>query len=237
MRTAYPEEQNQSKCNNNMKTFKITLFALLLASLAVSQDTKPAFWDDIQNFKRQDAVSYPPKNAILFVGSSSFTMWKDVQEYFPDRKILNRGFGGSSLPDVIRYADDIIFPYQPKQVVIYCGENDLAGDDTITAQTVFLRFRQLYSVIRAKLPDVPVVFISLKPSPSRWNLKPKMIAVNEKIRKFLKRKKNAKFVSVWNAMLGPDGKPEELLFREDKLHMKPAGYAIWKRKLEPLLLK
>src|SRR5829696_3884450 len=94
---------------------------LLLFNFVWAQETiRPAFWNDIQRFKSQDSNYVPAKNAILFVGSSSFTKWTDVQDYFPGYKIINRGFGGSSLPDLIRYADDIIFPYQPKQIVIYC---------------------------------------------------------------------------------------------------------------------
>src|SRR5205085_6076391 len=99
------------------------------------------FYDEIQNFKKQDSTNPPPQHAILFVGSSSFRKWTDVQSYFPGYTIINRGFGGSSLPDVIRYANDIIFPYHPKEIVIYCGENDFAGDDNLTAQTVVDRFK------------------------------------------------------------------------------------------------
>jgi lysophospholipase L1-like esterase len=195
------------------------------------------FAADIAAFKKQDSVSFPPKDAILFVGSSSFTNWKDVQNYFPDYTIINRGFGGSSLPDVIRYADDIIFPYQPKQIVIYCGENDIASADTVTGKIVFERFKQLFINIRNKLPDIPIVYISMKPSPSRWHMRDRMIEGNERIRKFLKKKKNAKFISVWESMLGPDGTPVKEIFLDDNLHMNAKGYAIWQKLIEPVLIK
>ena len=131
---------------------KILIAFLFLFSFKNVKAQHTPFWEDIQNFKKQDSIHFPPKNAILFVGSSSFTKWTDVQNYFPGYKIINRGFGGSSLPDVIRYADDIIFPYHPKQIVIYCGENDLAASDTATAQIVFNRFKELFALIRKKLP-------------------------------------------------------------------------------------
>ncbi|MGK2862547.1 MAG: GDSL-type esterase/lipase family protein [Chitinophagaceae bacterium] len=220
-----------------MNKLKLLLFLpLVLTKFLYAQEQKPAFWNDIQKFKKQDSVSFPPGNAILFIGSSSFTMWKDVQDAFPSHKIINRGFGGSSLPDLIRYADEIIFPYHAKQIVIYCGENDVAGSDTITAKTVINRFDILFQIIRKKMPGVPVLFISLKPSPSRWHLKGKMIEINEGIRKYLKKKSNTKFVSVWKAMLGPDGKPMDTLFVEDELHMNARGYAIWKKLIGPHLL-
>src|SRR5258708_14339638 len=150
-----------------MKKLKWFLFLFLLVNLLNAQEQKPPFWNDIRDFKKQDSIQLPSQHAILLVGSSSFTKWKDVQDYFPGYTIINRGFGGSSLPDVIRYANDIIFPYHPKQIVIYCGENDLAASDTVTGEMVFRRFTTLFNLIRKKLPNVPVVFISLKPSPSR----------------------------------------------------------------------
>lgn len=141
------------------------------------------------------------------------------------------------MTDVIRYCSDIILPYDPKQIVIYCGENDVAGSDTIAAQTVLKRFDILFRLIREKMPEVPILFISLKPSPSRWHLKDKMIEVNERIKKYIKKKRQAKFVSIWKAMLGPDGKPWDALFIEDNLHMNKRGYAIWQKYIEPHLLK
>ena len=144
-------------------------FAILFLGTAIISNAQP-FANDIAAFKKQDAVAMPPKNAILFVGSSSFTKWKDVQEYFPKHVILNRGFGGSTLPDVIRYEKDIIFPYQPRQIVIYCGENDVASSDTVTAAMVLQRFKQLFTDIRQQYPKTPVAFISLKPCPSRWQM-------------------------------------------------------------------
>ncbi len=195
------------------------------------------FANEIAAFKKQDAVLFPPKNEILFVGSSSFRMWKDVQTAFPNHIIINRGFGGSALPDVIRYADEIIFPYQPKQIVIYCGENDIAAADSVTAQMVLERFKILFSEIRKELVDVPVLFVSIKPSPSRWAMKDRMITANKLIKKYLKKQKHTKYISVWKAMLAPGGEPIKDIFIGDNLHMNTKGYAIWQKIIEPCLLK
>src|SRR4051812_8564477 len=127
---------------------KILLSVALLISFTAAFAQQAPFYNDIQNFKKQDAAKFPDKHAILFVGSSSFTKWTDVQHYFPGYPILNRGFGGSTLPDVIHYADDVIFPYEPKQIVIYCGENDLASSDTVSAAMVIGRFKTLFGMIR-----------------------------------------------------------------------------------------
>ena len=219
------------------RIFIIALCFFFFFQSAIGQQSDAPFWQDIQSFKKEDSVRFPPSNAILFIGSSSFTNWRDVQAYFPGRTIINRGFGGSSLPDVIRYTGDIVFPYQPKQIVIYCGENDLAGADTITAQTVAGRFQQLFQIIRTKLPAVPIAFISIKPSPSRQHLMPKMVEANQLIKQFLKKQPHTRYVDVYHAMLTPEGQPRKELFVEDMLHMNATGYAIWQKALEPVLIK
>jgi lysophospholipase L1-like esterase len=215
----------------------LTLLFVFFGIGAVAQNAKPPFWQDIQNFRHQDSIQTLPAHPILFVGSSSFTKWTDIQNYFPGYTILNRGFGGSTLLDVLRYEEDVIFKYDPKQIVIYCGENDLASSDTVTAAIVFDRFKNLFTEIRAVYPNIPVVFVSLKPSPSRWHLREKATAANGMIEKYLKKQKNAEFVSVWKAMLGPDGKPMPDIFIGDNLHMNAKGYAIWQKILQPYLVK
>ncbi len=211
--------------------------ALLLLFLVSTVLYSQPFADDIKAFKKQDSISAPPRNAILFVGSSSFTMWRDVKDYFPGHTIINRGFGGSSLPDLIRYIEDVIFPYDPKQIVIYCGENDLAGDTTLYPAQVAERFEKLFSLIREKYKKVPIVFISLKPSPSRQFLMPKFNVTNVMIKNFLRTKKKTKFIDVYHAMLNEKGEPMPDIFLGDKLHMNKKGYAIWQKLIEPHLLK
>lgn len=220
-----------------MKKIIVFFFFVFLFGDAIGQSPCPPFWNDIVAFKKADSANPPPKNAILFVGSSSFTLWKDVADYFPGYTIVNRGFGGSTLVDVIRYAYDVILPYQPKQILIYCGENDLASSDTVKAEDVVTRFKTLYALIRQNLPQADVRFVSLKPSPSRKHLFPQMQAANAQIKAFLQKEKRAGFIDVYAAMLDKNGQPKEEIFLEDKLHMKPAGYKIWQQIIQPYLLK
>jgi lysophospholipase L1-like esterase len=217
---------------------KLSLFAcifLFLACVCGAQATFPPFSDNIQNFKRKDSSSPPPSNAILFVGSSSFTRWTDLESYFPGYPIINRGFGGSTLADVIRYTYDVILPYQPKQVIIYCGENDLA--DNVSVNEVVKRFKTLFQMIRLNLPATVIHFVSLKPSPSRQALLPKIKEVNDQAEAFLKGEKNAGFINVYPYMLDEKGKIMEDIFVADKLHMNEKGYAIWKKLFQPYLIK
>jgi lysophospholipase L1-like esterase len=213
------------------------LLSLFYAEILFAQETKPPFWNDIQSFKEQDSAHFPGTNKILFVGSSSFTKWKDVQDYFPTYPIINRGFGGSALVDQIRYVKDVVFVYKPKQIIIYCGENDLASSDTVSARTVYNRFIQLFNLIRNRLPNVPIMYVSMKPSPSRQLLMPKMREGNALIQKFLKTKKQTGFIDVYKDMIDDEGKPRTELFLDDNLHMNKSGYAIWKKAIGPYLKK
>jgi lysophospholipase L1-like esterase len=216
---------------------KLSILFLLISTTLLSQNSKPAFWDDIQAFKKQDSVQFPAKGQILFTGSSSFTNWKDVNEYFPGYHIINRGFGGSTLPDLIRYTQDVVYPYQPRQIVIYCGENDFASSDTVTVSTVVNRFKTLFTLIRSRYKDVPFAYVSMKPSPSRAHLMPKYVEANRIIKDYLEKRPKAAFIDVYSKMLKPDGTPMDDIFREDKLHMTAKGYAIWQKIMEPYLKK
>lgn len=215
-----------------MKKLLAFLLAVAVgASTVVAQEDKP-FYNDIRGFKIADSIQAPPQDAILFVGSSSFRMWNDLQKDFPKKVVINRGFGGSSLPHVIDYANEIIFPYNARQIVIYAGENDFAASDTVSAQTVASRFQQLFYLIREKQPDVPIVFISIKPSPSRAHLMRKMSEANQLIKEFLSEHKKTEFVDVYTLMLNESGHPKEDIFLEDKLHMNRKGYDIWKKAIK-----
>jgi lysophospholipase L1-like esterase len=215
----------------------LVLFLVPVFNNMVLAQTNPPFFNDIKAFKKMDQSNPPEKGAILFVGSSSFTMWKDLQNYFPEYAIINRGFGGSSLPDVIFYASDIIYPYKPSQVVIYCGENDFAASSNTNADTVLNRFSKLFGMIRKEIPTAHILFISIKPSPSRAKYMPEMVRANELIKRYLKRRPRTGFVDVYNKMLLDDGNPMPEIFLSDKLHMNKNGYLIWQKAIYPYLRK
>lgn len=214
----------------------VTYFIVFQAVVA-QQPAQPPFFKDVSALKSKDSTVYPAPNSILFTGSSSFAKWTDIQAYFPGYKIVNRAFGGSSLPDLIRYADEVIIPYQPKQIAIYCGDNDLETSDSITPQIVLTRFIQLFTQIRSKLPATHILYVAIKPSPSRERLMPKMVKANMLIKNFLKRKSRTAFADVYHPMLVKGGKPNPTLFLEDRLHMNASGYVIWQKVLLPYLLQ
>jgi lysophospholipase L1-like esterase len=217
-----------------MKRVALIFVIALFYTAALAQ---PPFWNDIQAFKKQDSIAMPAAGQVLFTGSSSFTYWRDVQDYFPGVPIINRGFGGSTLVDLLRYKEEVILKYNPKQVVVYCGENDFAASDTVAVTTVVARFKELFEWTRAKLPQASFAYVSMKPSPSRRHLLHKYEAANNRIEEFLKSHRQTAFIDVFHEMLKEDGTPMTDIFVDDNLHMNARGYAIWKRVMEPYLMK
>jgi len=218
---------------------KRIFFTLLLSQLFLFTafgQSKPNFWDDVQTIKKYDKLFQPPANPILFVGSSSIRKWDNLAEVFGKYKVLNRGIGGAVTNDITYYLNDIVFPYQPRQIVLYVGENDLP-DEKATADSVLNRTTRLFNSIRAKLPNVPIVYISIKPSPSRDKFRDKAVASNALIKDFLSRQPATTFVDVYKLMLTRDGKNRPELFVGDMLHLNATGYAIWKKAVEKYLIK
>lgn len=195
------------------------------------------FIKEIRQFQRLDSIQAPPAKPILFIGSSSFTNWKDLASFFPGHVVLNRAFGGSSLPHLMMYAEDVIFKYDPRQIVIYCGENDLTGGPEITGDSVYQRFVRLHKLIKHRLPKVPVAYVSMKPSPSRAKYLETMREGNRLIERYIKKTPRTEYIDVHRPMLGADGRVFSHIFLSDSLHMNRKGYEIWQPIIAPYLLK
>jgi len=209
------------------------LFAFVKLTYA---QTQHAFWQDVQTIKAYDQMYQPPVNPVLFTGSSSVRKWDDLEYAFADYHALNRGVGGTVINDLIYYTDDLIFAYHPRQIILYIGENDLPDEKT-TADSVLNRFTSLYEKIRAKLPNVPIAYIAMKPSPSRDQYMEKAKAANLLIKNYLAKQHHASFIDIYPLMLNKAGKSRPELFVEDMLHMNKQGYALWEEKVKPYLLK
>jgi lysophospholipase L1-like esterase len=206
-----------------MPRFLLTMLGFLLAPALFAAPEK---WKDaIDKFTQADATNPPPRDGVVFVGSSSIVKWSTLQKDFPDVKAINRGFGGSELADSVFYADRIVIPYRPRTVVLYAGDNDLNAGKT--PEQVFADFKAFTAKIHAALPTTRVVFIAIKPSPSRWKIKDKGEKANALIAAECAKDKRLRFVDVWQPMLDKKGEPRPELFVKDMLHMNEAGYAIW----------
>lgn len=215
--------------------------ALLLACLcaapmpAQDKQDKSAFarWEaDVAAFEKQDLANPPPKQAILFVGGSSIRLW-DLPSSFPGLEVINRGFGGSQIADSAHFADRLILKHQPRLVVVYAGDNDLAaGKEPMQLQA---DFQALVAAIHKQLPKTRIAFIAIKPSLDRWHLFAEQQKANALIEAYCKKDERLSFIDVVKPMLGEDGKPRPELFVMDGLHLNPKGYALWTALVKPFL--
>ena len=195
--------------------------------------TASAFESEIAEIETRDRVDARTRGGIVFVGSSSIRMWPNLAADFSGLPVLNHGFGGSTLADVIWYTPRIVLPYAPREIVLYAGDNDLAAGRT--PDQVLGDYTTFVQVARQALPAVRIVFVSIKPSPSRWALAEPMRQANGLIAQAIARDTLATYVDVFTPMLGPSGRPRPELFQADSLHMTPAGYALWRARLAPLI--
>jgi lysophospholipase L1-like esterase len=192
------------------------------------------FENEILNFEKRDEFKKPPTQANLFVGSSSIRLWHSIDADFEGFSIINRGFGGSTLADLDLLVHRIITKYQPAKIFIYSGENDIA--DGATAEETFDRFKKVYSKIRVTMPEVKIVFISIKPSIARQAQFETQSKANMLIKSFLEKETNTEYANIANKMLMKK-KPNPSLFIADKLHMNQKGYEIWTKKLKRYLVR
>ena len=191
------------------------------------------FEAEIRQLEEGDRRTPPPRDPVLFVGSSSIRMWCTLDRDFPGLPVLNRGFGGSEMSDVVHFAERVVLPYRPRTIVVYAGDNDLASGRT-PAQ-VRDEYRRFAALVRERLPGTRLVYLAVKPSPARANLLAQVRATNAMLREDARRDPLATYVDVFTPMLRRDGRPRADLYGEDGLHMNSAGYAIWRAALAPAL--
>ena len=203
------------------------------APLVVAAEPGENRWEtNIRAFEERDKEDPPPKEAILFAGSSSIVGW-DLPKYFPDMKTVNRGFGGSQITDSTHFAGRIILPHKPKVIVLYAGDNDIAGGKT--PEQVAKDLQAFVKKVHDALPETRILFIAIKPSIARWNLVDAMRDANARIKAITEKDKRLEYVDIDTPMIGKDGKPRPELFKDDGLHLNHEGYLLWTSLVMPYL--
>ena len=192
------------------------------------------FAKDIKTFAAWDSKNAVPADPILFVGSSSIRMWK-TRDSFPDLPVINRGFGGSHISDVIHFSERIVLPYAPKLIVFYAGDNDVAGRKS--ASRVLCDYRRFVELVHTRLPDTAIVFVPIKPSGRRWSLWPEMKKANDLIEAFSGKDSRLFFADLATPLLDAEGKPDDGFFLGDRLHLNDRGYKAWNKALRPVIDK
>jgi lysophospholipase L1-like esterase len=203
-----------------------TLVAIIFCSLSLPAQIPIRFQSEIDRFKSDTTDYTQTKDLILFTGSSTIRMWSTLKEDFPDMNVLNRGFGGSTMSELLYYADTLIIPYRPKVIFIYEGDNDLASGTP--PGEILESAKKLVEKIRKHLPRTTICFFAAKPSLARWNLRESYLELNRMLNGLTREYKRVFFLDTWNPMLTPDGNVMNDLFVADGLHMNRKGYDIWK---------
>lgn len=192
------------------------------------------FDEEITRFGEWDRQNSVPRNAVLFAGSSSIRLWKTA-EYFPQFPVINRGFGGAHISDVLFFMEKIVLPYRPAVIVFYAGDNDIA--DGKSAEKVLADYRQFVERVRQALPETRIIFLPIKPSLARWNFWPEMKKANGLIEAYCAGDERLFYADTATPMLAGGGKPGSELFLEDGLHLSEAGYRLWSGVLKTALEK
>jgi lysophospholipase L1-like esterase len=213
---------------------RLSVICCVLVGFAVcAQEPDPARWKDaIAKFEKEDEAKPFPKGGVVFTGSSSIAGWADLPSYFPEHKVLNRGFGGSILPDVNHYVERTVIKHEPKTVVLFCGGNDIARGHT--PERVFADFKTFCSKVHAKLPDTRIIYLSIHLPPGRLTQAEKINEVNKLVAAECRSNPKLQFVNVHEIMLAKDGRPNLELYR-DKLHPNAKAYELWAARLRPVL--
>jgi lysophospholipase L1-like esterase len=206
--------------------YKLILFVLIFSysGIILSQDPH-RFQKEIDTIDKRYAGKVDNHKLIIFTGSSSVRRWENIRDFFPGKNIINTGFGGSQMSDLIFYSDSVITKYKPVRVFIYEGDNDINAGEK--AEDVIKETKILVRKLTSELPKIRIVIISVKPSPSRWALKDEYLKLNSMFKQISAENKNVSYVDVWYPLINEQGRPKGEVFISDSLHINRSGYDIW----------
>ncbi|MCI0491537.1 MAG: GDSL-type esterase/lipase family protein [Planctomycetes bacterium] len=216
----------------------VALWCVACGLVAHAQDAEPAdpdparFDGEIRVFEAWDRQNSWPRDAVLFVGSSTIRMWPTA-DGFPGLPVINRGFGGSHTSDVNHFTERIVLKYRPRVIVFYAGDNDIS--DGKSPRQVFEDFRSFVSLVYERLPETQIIYLPIKPSLARWSMWPKMREANALVAALANDNDQIEYVDTATPMLGADGQPRKGLFIDDGLHMNETGYQGWVKILAPVV--
>ena len=200
------------------------LFFDVSQSLEKARSEDPLVWaSDIETFAER-GVGEP--ESLLFVGSSSIRFWGELAEDMAPVPVINRGFGGSKIGDVVHYADTLFQADSPRAIVIFVGTNDMTPQQTKSVGTMTAGFSAMMSALRKQHSDVPVYYIAITPSPLRWAIWDEAVAVNEAIQMIISQMPNTHYIDTGEALMS-EGEPNPDNYVLDRLHLSTKGYDIW----------
>lgn len=218
-----------------MRQYKLyfsSLISILFLSVVNAQDPHPKrFQSEIDDFNLIEFND--KKDRIVFTGSSSIRLWKNINQYYPNHQIINTGFGGSHMSDLLYFIEETVFQFSPSKVFIYEGDNDVANG--VSEKDIIKYTEKVIKKIHTKFPSCEIIFIAPKPSIARWKLRNEYLSVCSKLNDIAKSNSKVSFINVWEVMLNEHNELKENLFLDDNLHMNSNGYDLWDEMITPYL--
>ena len=188
---------------------------------------------EMENFAKADKAD-PRTGGIVFTGSSSMVLWRSVVADMAPLPVVNRGFGGSNSPQLWWYADRAVLPRKPRLVVVYIGDNDTVSPSVGVGN--YMKYVRLFrDEVWAQSPRTRLIFLSIKPSRSRWSVWPKSQEANRRLARMCSRDPRLTYVDVSQTLLDAKGEPRAELYLSDELHMKPESYKAWTAVVRPVV--
>ena len=110
-------------------------------------------------------------------------------------------------PETLRavHVGAALFLRQPRQVVLYAGENDI--DEGASPVDVLLRYERFVQYVHKIAPGTRIAFVSIKPSPARQALLPAIQSANRLIRAYTEGQPLLDYIDVHGPMLDDQGRP------------------------------
>lgn len=175
------------------------------------------------------------QGSIVFVGDSLTAQWPNFSTAFPDASIANRGIGGDVSRGVLFRLEEDVLALHPKAIVMLIGTNDLTAHQP-AAQTI-ANLRDMLAITRQHAPDATFVLCTVPPSanPKAPIREGELKALNAGLRSLAASDARVELVDLYAATIDADGQPDIRWFKDDRLHLNPAGYARWKEALTPVL--
>lgn len=222
-----------------MKNTLFLIIAILCPIFLIAQDSvyfRATKWEEqIKEYYSEDQKAFPKPGSILFIGSSTIRMWNDIDNYFPDHSVVNRGFGGAWISDLLYHMPRLVLSYKPGQIVLYAGANDISNG--ISPEKVLDDIKCFIRMVDIHLPGVNVIFLSFRTSPSTINKVHEHTWINKKVEEYCNGHPNVIFLDVSSMMYDHNGKLREELYLEDKLHITHEAYHMMAEKLKPLFIR
>lgn len=232
------------------KTLKLIAILLGLLVLGLSWPTwqlyqeiqnawseDPLVWEDaISALESKTHGRYGAGQGVVFIGSSSIRLWDTLADDMSPIEVIQHGFGGAKLNDIVYYAERLVNAYQPRAVVVFAGTNDIDPRASKSPEVLLASYQAFVAKVRADQPDVPIYYIGITPSPRRWAIWPVAQATNELIQQWSESDPNLHFIDTSDELLGRNGEPNPDNYRFDRLHLSAQGYAIWRRIIRARLM-